>query len=213
MNSWSAYKPNDDMPWNVKRVVHLHRRAAFAAPWDVIQRDLNDGPEIAVDRILNAREQNNEHFESLAESIGAVAVDSGNPARLKAWWIYRMLLTPDPLTERLTLMWHNHFATSNLKVDNLIFMYQQNQRLRLGQRDKFQSLLASVLKHPAMLIWLDADANREGHPNENMARELMELFTLGIGNYTETDVLETARSLTGWTKQYSAEQLRSMVTV
>jgi uncharacterized protein (DUF1800 family) len=199
MNPWSPYKPTAEAPWNLMRVVHLHRRAAFAAPWDVIQRDLRDGPEIAVDRILNARQHKDEHFESLAESIGSAAVASGNSARLKAWWIYRMLLTPDPLGERLTLMWHNHFATSNLKVDNLVYMHQQNQQLREFGRDKFQSLLACVLKHPAMLTWLDADANSKGHPNENLARELMELFTLGIGNYTEPDVREAARSLTGWT--------------
>jgi len=198
MNPWSPYQPTSDAPWNLVRVVHLHRRAGFAAPWQVLERDLAEGPVAAVDRILNASRDRNESFESLADSIAASAVASGDPARLKAWWVYRMLMTNDPLTERLTLMWHNHFATSNLKVENLALMHQQNMLMRQGQRAQFQALLTSVLKHPAMLIWLDADANRKGHPNENLARELLELFTLGIGNYSESDVRHAARALTGW---------------
>ncbi|MFV2067255.1 MAG: DUF1800 family protein [Pirellulales bacterium] len=96
-------------------------------------------------------------------------------------------------------MWHNHFATSNLKVDDVGLMRQQNEMFRRYGRGPFGNLLRRVVKHPAMLIWLDAEANRKEHPNENLARELMELFTLGVGNYTETDVKEAARALTGWT--------------
>jgi uncharacterized protein (DUF1800 family) len=109
-----------------------------------------------------------------------------------------MLYGPDPLTERLTLLWHNHFATSNLKVDDTEAMYRQNETLRRHARAPFGRLLAAMLRDPALLIWLDAPANRKGHPNENLARELIELFTLGIGHYTENDVKEAARALTGW---------------
>ena len=109
-----------------------------------------------------------------------------------------MLFGPDPLTERLALMWHNHFATSNLKVGNLAFMRRQNELFRQLGRRPFGELLEAVLHDPAMLIWLDAPSNRKGHPNENLARELMELFSLGIGHYTEHDVKEAARALTGW---------------
>src|SRR5262249_42322660 len=106
---------------------------------------------------------------------------------------------PDPLTERLVLMWHNHFATSNLKIDNLSAMRTQNELFRKYARAPFNELLEAVVRDAAMLLWLDAPANRKGKPNENLARELMELFTMGIGNYTETDVKEAARALTGWT--------------
>ncbi len=109
-----------------------------------------------------------------------------------------MLFGPDPLTERLTLMWHNHFATSNLKVSNLAFMRRQNELFRKLGRGPFGELLGAVVHDPAMLVWLDAPSNRKGHPNENLARELMELFSLGIGHYTEHDVKEAARALTGW---------------
>src|ERR1043165_5147769 len=95
-------------------------------------------------------------------------------------------------------MWHNHFATSNRKVQDLESMRQQNELLRENARAPFGALLQAVVKHPAMLVWLDADANRKGRANENLAREMLELFTLGIGHYTEDDVQAAARALTGW---------------
>jgi uncharacterized protein (DUF1800 family) len=110
-----------------------------------------------------------------------------------------MMFGPDPLTERLALMWHGHFATSNLKVENLTYMRGQNELFRKLGRKHFGELLNAVARDPATLMWLDAPANRKGQPNENLARELMELFSMGIGNYTEADVKEAARSLTGWT--------------
>ena len=130
----------------------------------------------------------------MARIIGDAACASNDADRLKAWWLYRMLLSPDPLGERLTLLWHNHFATSNRKVQDLVFMREQNELLRKHALAPFGELLAAVVKHPAMLVWLDADSNRAGHPNENLARELMELFTLGIGHYTEADVQAAARA-------------------
>jgi uncharacterized protein (DUF1800 family) len=200
--TWVPYQPTDSAPWTLSRVAHLHRRAGFAAAWEVLQQDLRDGPDAAIGRILGGQVNVAtipRDFESLARTIGDAAVASDNPARLKAWWVYRMLATPDPLGERLTLMWHHHFATSNRKVQDLALMSAQNESFRRHARDKFTDLLSSVVKHPAMLLWLDAHSNRKGHPNENLARELMELFTLGVGHYTEEDVKEAARALTGWT--------------
>jgi uncharacterized protein (DUF1800 family) len=110
-----------------------------------------------------------------------------------------MLFGPDPLGERLALTWHNHFATSNAKVDDLSAMRRQNELFRSFARKPFGELLAAVVRDPALLAWLDAPANRKEHPNENLGRELMELFTLGIGNFTENDVKDAARALTGWT--------------
>jgi uncharacterized protein (DUF1800 family) len=115
-----------------------------------------------------------------------------------------MLYSPDPLTERLTLMWHNHFATSNLKVENLPAMRRQNDFFRKLGRGPFDELLSAVVHDPAMLVWLDAPTNRKGHANENLARELMELFSMGVGHYTEADVKEAARALTGWSLEEDA---------
>lgn len=198
--TWSEYAPTESSPWNLRRVVHLHRRAAFAAPWSELQRDLADGPQAAVDRLLAGpvRWDDDVSFTQLADTIGDAAMASGSSGRLQAWWMFRMLKSPDPLGERLTLTWHNHFATSNRKVQDLVRMRGQNERLRQLARAPFDELLAAAVKHPAMLVWLDADSNRKGHANENLARELMELFTLGIDNFDEHDVQEAARALTGW---------------
>lgn len=198
--AWAPYTPSDAAPWNLQRVVHLHRRAALGAPWQTIQRDLQAGPAQAIDSLLAgaANSADLQPFENLARTIGDAATASGNAGRLKAWWLYRMLASPDPLAERLTLVWHNHFATSNRKVQDLPKMREQNDILRSHAHGPFAELLQAVVKHPAMLLWLDADANRKGHANENLARELLELFTLGIGAYSENDVQESARALTGW---------------
>jgi len=199
---WAAYAPDDKAPWDLRRVVHLHRRAGFAATWQEMQRDLKDGPKASIDRLLQGKACSQgvpENFEATARLLVESAAGSRDPARLKAWWVFRMLFGPDALTERLVLMWHNHFATSNLKVNDLAVMRRQNEILREHARAPFGKLLNPAVRDPAILLWLDAQVNRKGHPNENLARELMELFTLGIGHYTEKDVKEAARALTGWT--------------
>src|SRR6185436_15321622 len=97
-----------------------------------------------------------DEFEAMARTIGDSAMASANATRLKAWWLYRMLFSPDPLGERLTLMWHNHYATSNRKVQDLVLMREQNDLMRQHARAPFGELLTAVVKHPAMLVWLDA---------------------------------------------------------
>ena len=116
---------------------------------------------------------------------------------LQSWWINRMLHTNRPLQEKMTLFWHGHFATALQKVD-AAQMLPQNLLFRSMALGNFGTLLAAVTRDAAMLHWLDGDLNRKGHPNENYAREVMELFTLGVGHYTEHDVREGARALTGW---------------
>ncbi|HUP81117.1 MAG TPA: DUF1800 domain-containing protein [Pirellula sp.] len=206
---FSKWTPTPQEPWDIVRVAHLHRRASFTPDWMTIQRSLRDGCETSIDRLLglNKPEQNDyelaekreSQFEQMAATIGDAAVGSNNADRLRAWWVFRMLMTPRPLVERMTLLWHNHFATSNNKVQDLSAMYEQNNLLRKHCLGRFSELLPAVVKHRAMLSWLDAAANRKEHPNENLARELMELFTLGQGHYSEADVVEAARCLTGWT--------------
>jgi len=200
--NWQRWQPTADEPWDLRRVWHLWRRAGFGATWGELQRDLWDGVDASVDRMLTGESRSDgipDGFDEMADVIGGAAVAARHPERLKAWWLYRMLFSPDPLGERLALMWHNHFATSNAKVDDVVLMHQQNEIFRAHGRSTFDELLPRVVKHPALLVWLDAEANRKDHPNENLARELMELFTLGVGNYSESDIKEAARALTGWT--------------
>ncbi|MBM3346784.1 MAG: DUF1800 domain-containing protein [Betaproteobacteria bacterium] len=118
---------------------------------------------------------------------------------LRAWWIGEMLATSSPLTERMTLFWHNHFTSSQQKVRYMQLMYRQNALLRQHALGNFGELLHAVSKDPAMVIYLDNASSRRDRPNENFAREVMELFTLGEGHYAETDVREAARAFTGWT--------------
>ena len=118
---------------------------------------------------------------------------------LRAWWLDRMVHSPRPLEEKLTLFWHGHFATQALKVKFPQVIYAQNELLRRNASGSFRDLVLGISRDPAMLIYLDNNRNRREHPNENYARELMELFTLGIGHYTEEDVKEAARAFTGWT--------------
>lgn len=200
-SAWKPYVPSASQPWDMQRAKHLHRRAALGATWDELQRSVDEGPKQSIDRLLNGSARihgQRDGFEELSNVIGDSAAASHDPNRLKAWWLFRMLFGPDPLREKMTLLWHDHFATSNLKVRDLLLMRNQNELFRKRGMGKFGDLLHAVLRDPAMLYWLDANSNRSGQPNENLARELMELFTLGVGHYTEQDVKAVARALTGW---------------
>ncbi len=121
--------------------------------------------------------------------------------RVAQWWAERMLTSPRPLEEKMTLFWHGHFATEELKNDDYRLMLQQNMTLRQLASSDMSSLLIAMSKDPAMLLYLDNRLNVKGHANENYAREILELFSLGIGNYTENDIKEAARAFTGWRNQ------------
>jgi uncharacterized protein (DUF1800 family) len=127
---------------------------------------------------------------------------------LQKWWLLRMATTRRPLQEKLTLFWHGHFATSIFKVDSAYYMWLQNETLRKHASGNFHALVMAISKDPAMIKWLDNDSNSKEHPNENYAREVMELFTLGEGQYTEADIKEVARAFTGWTYDRSGMQYR-----
>jgi uncharacterized protein (DUF1800 family) len=126
-------------------------------------------------------------------------------ARLGVWWLDRMAAVRDPYPERMTWFWHGHFATSVRKVKFPRLMYLQNDTQRQLGRGDFHRLAQAMIVNPAMLVWLDGGGNRVGKPNENLAREFMELFTLGVGNYTEDDVRQAARVLTGWRVDYRTD--------
>jgi uncharacterized protein (DUF1800 family) len=117
---------------------------------------------------------------------------------LREWWLARMASAQRPFQEKMTLFWHGHFATSVNKVRLAYFMWLQNETFRQKATGSWKDLLVAISQDPAMLIWLDNAQSKKDHPNENYARELMELFTLGEGHYTEKDVLESARAFTGW---------------
>jgi hypothetical protein len=200
--AWSRFDPSASEPWDLARVAHLHRRAGFLASWRTLQRDLEDGPEASIARILEGEQESLDgtpapEFDRLSDSLARGPGAAGGATGLQAAWLYRMVYTPFPLRERMTLFWHDHFATSIEKVGDPNLMRQQNDLLRRLALGSFAELLRSMARDPAMLVWLDATSNKKAHPNENYAREVMELFTLGRGNYTEADIQEAARAFTG----------------
>jgi uncharacterized protein (DUF1800 family) len=123
--------------------------------------------------------------------------------QIQRWWLKRMIQTPRPLEEKLTLFWHGHFATAYRPVENSYNMFLQNLFFRSNALGSFADLLYGIIRDPAMLAYLDQNTSRRSNPNENLARELMELFSLGVGNYSEQDIREGARALTGHSFQQS----------
>jgi uncharacterized protein (DUF1800 family) len=198
--AWARYRPSDRAPWDIRRVGHLYRRAAFGARMAELEAGLKKGPDKTIESIL-AGGSGQAAFDKRMAPLGETLARYNNGASLRAWWLARMLYTPHPLQEKMTLFWHNHFATSNAKVQNARFMLDQYTLLRKHALGSFATLLKSMSYDLAMLVWLDGRGSVKGSPNENYARELMELFALGIGNYTEKDVREAARAFTGWTIQ------------
>lgn len=194
---------------------HLLYRTGFAASWSDVQDFAGLTREQAAHRLLDATRLSavtpppgwmNEPITP-PRIIKAMSEEARKENRqetirkgleLRAWWITEMLATPSPLTEKMTLFWHNHFVSSQQKVKFNQLMYRQNVLLRRHALGSFATLLHEVARDPAMVIYLDSASNRQGQPNENFAREAMELFTLGEGHYAEQDVKEAARAFTGW---------------
>jgi len=202
------------LPMGFDEARHLLNRTSFAAQVDEINEFAKLTRAQAVDRLLAettrqasypppAWSQTYERAyrpemtqEERMKANRRELVERG--LELRTWWVAEMLSTPSPFTERMTLFWHNHFATSQQKSRSATLMYRQNVLLRKYATGNFAAMLREVGKDPAMLIYLDGAQNRKGAPNENFAREVMELFTLGEGHYTEQDVKEAARAFTGW---------------
>jgi len=127
---------------------------------------------------------------------------------LQLWWVHEMVVTTSPMTEKMTLFWHNHFTLQLPKVKWPGLMLEQNILLRHEALGNFATLLRKISRDPAMLIYLDNISNKKSHPNENFARELLELFTLGEGHYSESDIKAAARAFTGWTVDRKSGKFR-----
>ncbi len=201
--AWQPYRPSAAEPWDAARVAHLHRRAGFAATWPQIRRDLADGYETSLRRVLEGDTRGPDgrpakDFEELASLMEEDARRQPTIERVQLGWLFRLLFTPFPLAEKMMLVWHGHYATSNAKVRSPLAMLEQNATLRGLWRARVSRLHAAMLRDPAMLHWLDGTDNARESPNENLGREFLELFALGEGRYTEPDVRAVARALTGW---------------
>lgn len=200
LNAWQPWTPSESEPWNRDRARLLFRRGGFGATdqqlRDAVKREPQDVVAELVSRGRNV--ETNSNFEKESASLVSSIRASGDMTKLASWWLHRMLNSPTPIVEKMTLFWHGHFATGAEKVLDLDLMYEQNQLLRRHCLGDFRKMVHEISKDPAMLIYLDSVTNRKAHANENYARELMELFCLGEGNYTEADVQELAKCFTGW---------------
>jgi uncharacterized protein (DUF1800 family) len=196
--AWQPYQPSKDAPWDLRRVGHLYRRAAFGANHAELEAGLKAGPEALIAQLLKGG-SGLADFDAEMKSMAPTLAQFNDATHMRAWWLTRMLYSPHPLQEKITLFWHNHFATSIAKTGETVrFMLGQNELLRRHALGNFAELLREMSTDPAMMIWLDTRDSKKGNPNENYARELMELFSLGIGHYTEKDIREAARGFTGW---------------
>jgi uncharacterized protein (DUF1800 family) len=176
------------------KCAHLLRRFGLGASEAEIDFYMQGGLNGAIEALLNPTGTSPElDIDDVKNDKGIVNIKFA-----PVWYGAKILMTRQPLVEKMTLFWHNHFATSGDKVTSAFDMANQNEILRANCLGSFRDLLLNVSKDPAMLIWLDGQDNVKGKPNENFAREIMELFTLGVGNYTERDIQEAARAFTGW---------------
>jgi hypothetical protein len=196
--AWQLWRPTVADPWSRKWAAHLYRRAAFGANLGDLLEAERLGLQGTLDLLFQGRPHADEFRQTLTD-VGRIAAeyDDGGE-QLRGWWLYWMLHSGHPLREKMTLFWHNHFATSIVKVQNSELMFRQNCLLRTHALGKFGQFLQEISQDGAMLLWLDSNRNVAGRPNENYARELMELFSLGVGNYSEADIREAARAFTGW---------------
>jgi hypothetical protein len=225
---WGGLKPLDHNAWDYNKAKHLLSRAGFGGTPEDVTRLHAMGLHDAIDYLVNYQKH----------SIAEIPVDAALPERpdpiegrlseeernrintrrqeienrqvqrVREWWLRRMVESQRPLQEKLVLFWHGHFACEYEKVLHSYAMYQQNQLFREHANGNFGALLNGIIRDPTMLRYLDNNINYKGHANENLAREIMELFSMGVGNYTEKDIREAARALTGYTYEHYTSQFR-----
>jgi hypothetical protein len=204
--AWAPWTPDKNNPFNLKWAGHLFRRATFGVGIDRLRAAVDSGLEATLAELLNGEVGAvNDYYtrerialKTYEERSKMPPENQQDPFDLQVWWFDILLNSMHPLREKMTLFWHNHFCSSIAKVKSGKLMAQQNIALRKYALSKFGPFLQAMTADPALLIYLDSNDNKKGNPNENYAREVMELFSLGVGNYTETDIREAARAFTGW---------------
>ncbi len=187
-----------DLPLR-ERVAHLFRRFGLGATEDEIQHGVELGFKGTLDYLFDY-EKVEETFlptpwECCAEPLEGIILHRD---RVALWWALRLLTTKRPFEQKMMFFLHNHFALGGDKIDFTPMFVEYLETLKKGCRDRYPELLLRISQDPAMITYLDLDTSVKGRPNENFARELMELFSIGIGNYTENDVMEASRAFTGW---------------
>ncbi len=185
---------------DIDLMAHLMRRAGFGATREGLERYVAQGYETVVERLLDPENTPAElDDEDLIRRYHTDANDMPVKDSGQSYWLYRMINTPRPLEEKLTLFWHGLLPSGYTKVSRTMVLLRQVDMFRRFGMGSFHTLLMELSQDPAMLYYLDNKDNHDGEPNENYGRELLELFSMGVGNYTEQDVFEASRAFTGWT--------------
>lgn len=193
------YVPSPTKPWNRRLVTHLLNRTIFGANASQVNTVLGLTPSEAVDLLFQPLTVPDPPGSWVTEAPDFNSTyNSQRMSQLRTWWVRLMYEQPISIREKMTLFWHNHFVSEGTTVIIPQYMYNQNALFRQYAVGNVKEMAKLVTRDPAMLIYLDGRYNVVGNPNENYSRELLELFTMGIGNYSETDVRESARALTGW---------------
>ena len=214
------------LEWGTQAAAHLMRRGGFSAPPEEIGRLVGQGFETSLNELMDWEAIDDSEMEAGLEAAGLELIRQNNNGRyvtnirnLQRWWLYRMVHSRRQLLEKLAFFWHDHFATSVLQINYVLgapvgddatldgtekpLMLVQNETLRRYALGNFREMVHAIARDPAMILWLNNAENRVGNPNENWARELLELFTVGESSesaaYTELDIQEAARAFTGWT--------------
>lgn len=178
-----------------ENAAHLLRRAGFGPRPSEVEKWSKKGLDKTVDELLSGG------------TTGTTKSKDKTITDIQAWWIRRLIKSKDPLADKMSLFWHDHFATAFGKVGSVTYMYKHLKKLRGKALLPFNKLLPAMIKDSALVIWLDSQQNKKGAPNENLAREVMEIYTTGVlsktgaANYSEKDVKEAARALTGWSQE------------
>ena len=183
---------------DIQLMAHLMRRAGFGATRGELEEHVATGYETTVEELLSDEVDRQTFPDDLLRRYH-VDIQEQRIGGATAHWIYRMITTKRPLEEKIALFWHGIFATGYNKIDQGMVLFNQIETFRRHGLGRFDNLLVELSKDPAMIIWLDNDYNHKRAINENFGRELLELFSMGVGNYTEDDIKECARAFTGWT--------------
>ncbi len=213
--------PISEKAWDRSKAAHLLRRAGFGGTPEEIDALYQRGLAGAVDQLVDFQKTrypvgppkldpritgsvDRNRFRVMSDQERRKArqerqkMERQGHLETRLWWIERMIESPRPFEEKMTLFWHGHFTSGSREVRRSLFMYEQNAFLRDHALDSFRELLLGISKDRAMLLYLDNARNNRRKPNENYARELLELFSLGVGNYSESDIKAAARAFTGW---------------
>jgi uncharacterized protein (DUF1800 family) len=194
--AWAPFQPDAARPWDVRLAAHLYRRAAFGGTWPELQRALSEGPQATVDKLVHPTPEAAAFNRLYDDYENAAAASAGYGSQ--AWWLRRMIESPQPLQEQVTLFWHNHFGISNVHVKDNASLCRHTHVLRQHGLGNFEKLLDAVLAQPAVWICLGARANGKRSLSDSSVRIVMEQYTLGPGRCSDSDVREGTRALTGW---------------